>query len=647
MRRSIVTSVTAIGMWLPIALLLSKDLWLLLFVAVIAVGGYYGRLQARSLFTPLVAFALLSLVLAIALKLTSSLEVSGPVIIALVCLICFGIGTLERRVSIIRHRSDDVILAIIALPFAIAFSRMSWSSLDGLDEMTRRSGDNASFLIGYFHAWTGDGTQFSGSVGLSGGPLLGLIITISRQLFTSINSGMNDLSFHPLMMWRTYWVLVYITAMAGAYVVLQLLSHRGKIARAILAATTAALSVPFALALFRPGLFTGVLGVTVLSTALAVASVRQGKSAVMIVASATAIASSQAWFPFHGMALIFGALAAVSVIVHYRHRIQLRALGKWIIGTTCLALILLGLLSQGFVRSALSTDYLRNLLGAAGGDPPQNQLVTFSILLLAGIGMLQLSMSSVAKVITGAALFASALLLLLAFFFEPYWPEYGPRKHLVMVATALIPLAVAAAGHKSLQVRDHWQSPVVAVTIIALWLGISNEPLHQIEQLRSNFQGRAWTAGMHTALTQYPGKRVVCIDTERDGLGYEAYDCSNMGLAIGGYGGDDRLFESANLCGVSPSAFERFDAKWYENTVILISDGSRLSSTTGCQERGWEVNGRPNDDRWLLGWVTLVRFEKATVLDFAGNKVSPTYESLLNDSVLSRADLEQLKTLQQ
>jgi len=570
----------------------------------------------------------------------SDVKVPGWLVVVAV-LLGVAIGSRLMRMVSTYSGQHSLGLVIIGVLWSVLFTRLPVDSLEGLRQLTQRGGDGASFLLNFADSYQeqSDSYTYSVDVGANGGAVLGTFITWFQSVSSMISSETSALVFQPLLMWRMSWLLIYLSVVGSVVIIGLLVPDRSVLTQLLIASLLSILFGGYGLALLKPGLFSAVLAVLVLVVAIALGLLGTSSSSASFVLMSLicTVGLSQAWFPFGSIVGFAFAIGIAWTIFRWteQHGLKSGQSLKSVRGKAVSGLLILGLglfaSLQDFLGLFAAPSKVTQLAGLGGGDAPVNLNVLGGVVIAVLITFAWKRPDSYPAIWLYSLLLGTTTsvvaVLLLAYLGEPYWIEYGPRKFLTITGVALIPLALSGLLRLS-GTRPQVIWSVAVVSSILLVSALTTEPFHQFSQLLKRQEDQPWLNGMHTALSDYPNQRIICIDTMVDGTGWAAYSCSEFGLGITGHRGAERVFLGANVCWASASQLDQFDSSFYRETIILLSDRLRLSSTTGCQERGWEADGQSDDDRRMLGWVSAIDWTNSVVLDYEGTPIQPNFDYL-------------------
>lgn len=639
-RHKLSIAVEAIALSLPLALLFSPHfVGQLIIVALFIVAA----LRTKSSWLPVLLFGFSLIAVGVGLTIPLSIyaiRLNGFVVVALV-VVLFLVLTVWLPPVTVGNSIPRPSALVLGAVWSVMFLRLPWDVAGGMQQITTRGGDGASFLLN-FAASLGDGEGYiwSSDANRNGGSVLGTFIVFVQSFVRLFDGSTLSAAAQPMLMWRLYWMSAYVLIVASVILLAALRILQGRVASIIALGIISLLTGVSVLSLSGPGLLSAVVVATVFAVALSLGGyyALAEQPRVLILSLMALVGMAQTWLAFGAVTACVLAVWMLSTPLH-QARTYVRGLWlvktHWLVKAALLAMIpatavIIFLALRTFIDTIRSLDTTQRLLGLGGGDAKYDLLLVALLLAFACAGFTWNWGTApgrwLSSIVVGA--FGSALIVAVAAYSaEPYWLEYGPKKYMIIVAVVFLPLSIA--GIASLVRSDSSASRLLTGSLVVLLFFVAmTEPMAQSKQLFAPPAPRPWQSGLEVALDKYPGKRVVCIDTQYDGNGYEAYDCSEFGLGLTNHSGPERLFMSGNLCWASPSAYAQFDEAFYRDTVILVSDRNRLSTTTGCQERSWESDGRPDDPRWFIGWPTLVKWQHATVLDYSGAPVTPSYSYL-------------------
>lgn len=629
-----------VALSLPLAMLFSPNVVGQLFIVSVFV---LAALRTRSPWLPILYFGVSLIAVGVGLAIPLSMyavRVNGYVIVALVVALFFLLAVWFPP-FVVGPSVPPLGAVVLGATWSAMFLRLPWEVSDGMRHITTRGGDGASFLLN-FAASLGDGEGYtwSSDTNRNGGSVLGVFIVFLQGFVRLFDGSTLSITAQPMLMWRLYWLGAYLLIVASVVLLAALRILRGRTASVIALGIVSLLTGVSVLSLSGPGLLSAVVVATVFAVALSLGGyyALTEQPRVYILSLIALVGVAQTWLAFGA---VTACVLAVWILSTPLHQARTYVRGLWLAKTHWLAkaallatiptaAVIVFVALRTFVDTIRSWDTTQGLLGLGGGDAKYDLLLVALLLAFACAGFRWQWAATpgrwLSSMVVGA--FGSALLVsVAAYSAEPYWLEYGPKKYMIIVAVVFLPLSIAGIA-TLVRSESAGSRLLIGSLVVVLFFVAMTEPMAQSKQLLAPSAPRPWQLGLEVALDKYPGKRVVCIDTQYDGNGYDAYDCSEFGLGLTNSSGPERLFMGGNICWVSPGAYAQFDEAFYRNTVILISDRNRLSTTTGCQERSWESDGRPDDPRWFIGWPTLVQWQHATVFDYSGEPVIPSYAYL-------------------
>lgn len=427
---------------------------------------------------------------------------------------------------------------------------------------------------------------------------------------------------------RMYYGLIYVVILTAGSIVISMRSRQQAVLDIATVLVTAGTVLAFSSGLMRGGHYSSLVAVALVVCLLLVIMSMESLTKPRVIVSIPillVIALWQAWTP-----LFLVSITVVFWLGTYQLRVKSRSVPRaslsiWMTLASILAFAAVYMWLNDLWQ--LQWNDFTMLMEPTGGEARVFGwfAVLVQVVVLLSLGPSRNTISAIRSAVVSSLCVSATLLMILGWFLPPYEPAYGPHKYLYLVTFAIAPLAI---GWFRRQVES--QSVLVVVTLVIVAIGgvlqAAVTPLSELS-LRVSSSGRAeWEQGAIIALNSFPERDVLCMETREDGdREYEAYRCTRL---LNGMQGSDRNFSNWNLCYVpSSEVAEVSDSEW-QNLTILVSDGNRLSSTDGCQSKGWAGEGIPDNDKYLLGWATGIRWDLVKIVSYDGRVVNPDFEYL-------------------
>jgi len=235
--------------------------------------------------------------------------------------------------------------------------------------------------------------------------------------------------------------------------------------------------------------------------------------------------------------------------------------------------------------------------------------------------ILALSMSSLGLMFVGG-------------FVEPFEPGYGPNKLLYLTSFILFPIAVVEVETRTAQ-RFKELTGVIVLCMTAGILNASTSPLSEFVNRVRPREPVEWAPGIARSLTTWPDKLTTCLSTRANGPPDDAWRCSRLLMGMQGmnypvgpaarfaYNPVPNLIYRANMCAIASRQISDIAESEYRRLVLVLSDGSRRSTKSGCQEPGWAGPNLPPDSQWSSGVHSGIPWNRLQILSYEGNTVKP------------------------
>lgn len=566
-------------------------------------------------------------------------RVWGWVIGSGVALLWLAMSVYVRRInSTTPDRSSAAWLSLLGLTWLIHGLTRDWSPIAVMQRLGYMGEDNGSFLNNVAVSGAGWGAALiptsGGDASSNGGSVLGVVVAAGSWLRGIADGTASTPLGVAETLLRLYDSLGYL--ILGLSVVMVLSVPRA-LSRSLLAATltltSAGVSLVFLAGLSRAGHFSGYLvalvGLTVLSTLI---STRLVSFMTLI----PLIMLGQAWQPAILLALVGASLVTCHAAWSWRtsrNRPELRRL-MYSIGAVVVTMTQAAQALDG-------TQQIRNLAALPGGEA---RVVGWFALVVVVLALLAAERVSGLMLSVVAAFSMTAFLLMLSgWFIEPYEPSYGPNKVLYLVVLILSPLAIAAVANMVVPRGEFIASAVLLCGVLAI-LNASVTPLNELAGRLAPKSPIEWAPGVVRALSEYPDRIAMCMESREEGTEIVAYQCSRL---LGGMQGihppqgnfKSRLptaketsplfiFSAANVCGVPSEELADIAEAEYRRLVLVLGDSRSLTTTDGCQSPGWAGPNMPVDDRWILGWATEIRWDLIEMVSYTGESMTRSFDYL-------------------
>ena len=552
----------------------------------------------------------------------------------------------------IAPRMLENLLALAFLAAAIWMSTRNEGSREVLTRLASMGEDNGSFLSNI--AVTLGETRVKlipgsgGDAGSNGGIVLAIIVAICAALYRGLG-WLDSSTLDPaILLLRMYDLLVIACVVLGALVTVSLLRKVTSIAALIpIAGTSGLVSLAFAMGFVRAGHLTALLLAVWLLSCVVVLLAMPDSTWASALGMGFIIFAGQIWQPASIIAFACLFFYLVGQIennpnsgCHHHGRKRL---------AMCLGLVAVSaLINYGFL-GFLAGGSAFDVAGYGGRNSVVNWQLAFVMLGVTAIASINRSVIEYQpmRYLVPGLLVSAAAVMLLGWFIEPFDPQYGAEKLTYVAAFVTAPVFVAFIGTFVL-LRIDAGALIRMIVSSAIVVGIFLAAINPVSYLSRVLQAPVqpdWVAGVTRALRSYPDKTVVCIDTREGGRLDDAYTCSRLMMGIAGMHPPQgnwsnhtsgslpprqapSLLTGANICWVSSQQIADIaDSEWGALTLV-VGDPQRLSSSDDCQRKGWSAEGKPDDLRWLLGWLTAIPWSEIPVFSYGGERVIPSFEYL-------------------
>jgi len=346
---------------------------------------------------------------------------------------------------------------------------------------------------------------------------------------------------------------------------------------------------------------------------------------------------SQTWFPL--------AMVSVLMIPFLAGDLTTRRMRGTLISTLVLVVLLGSLAAFAWRGGFLSRPWAQFsfLMEQVGGEA--RVIGWFSVVVFFGALLTALQSHTQTPPVYASFVLvlcvSATALMVLSWLVPPFEPQYGPNKYLYLITFVVVPVSVTTLSN----FLPKKESVIAALALLTIGGGVfqaAGSPMSELSRRLESDSGAEWTAGLEAALSSFPNRQVLCIETRADGdEEYDAYRCSRLAAGMQAIQGQV-IDPWWNLCAVPSEQIALLPDSFWRNVTILVSDGNRLSSNDGCQARGWAGEGTPPDSRYLLGWASGIRWDLVEIIAYDGSLVRPSFEFLKGESDFTPEEVSRL-----
>lgn len=648
---------------LPVGLLLSDSLVVLVLVC--ALAAVTTAVSANSLtfwISPVFSLSAIALLACLIEVIKGDFLLSATVfrVLFIGLWIACTLG-IRRYRGLLECTGEAQVIATVAVLAAAMITYIQWDPISGFRTITQFGEDNGSWLNNVALSRQ-QNAAFSPGVGVSGGDLLGAVITGAVSFLDS--SSWLPSNFDPtgLILLRVYGWGLLVLVVFGVAIFLRLSISINRAARHIATFLTALLTMVFGLNFLQGGYLTALLAAVWVSAstliAILLSTCQEGKPIfLLLVLLLPTVMVGEMWFPLHYWTGIVVAVTVlgpgngwlVTKVGQVRRERASQNKRPWLFSIALLPLIaipILVLTALSRVSNGFDWTSIVVLIHTGGGSG----LSTLQILILLSATVTVLQMSSrmyiPLVVLTVATSVASASVLMLARLTPPNEIGYGPAKFVSILTLSMIPLGCSSlakllASFRGVRTTTTSYLVVGALLTSLIQFGL---PIQNLEVIWKQRSEPYWFEAVVAARTRFPDRIPLCLDTTKGfGRSERAYECSR--LTIGLVGGERSLiapqlaaFQWGNICTVEPDdAYRLWDDEFFSEIVIIVSDPQRLSSEAECQSRELTASdvspfGKDSGyDLWPIGWLSSVRWDLVKLIDTDGRELEPSFGYLIDD----------------
>jgi hypothetical protein len=570
---------------------------------------------------------------------------------------------------IVQSDEDFATTALVScIGFAWLFysSRIPWDGASSLAQISTMEEDNGSWLQGTAELLQSSGViRASSGLPLGGwtGSVFGVVAVTAARLFATLENNALD---SAIVTMRMYWILAAAISFMGALMTHTAIRRSRRQAAVVPGLVAGFIMVPFALSLFSYGHFTALLATlfavaSLLLLQLTAIGARADLSNRFLVPGSLLLlfAMGSAWYVSFGLLLTaIGAIGTQSLFTQYKQRKSTfgrvsSARASQVLPFALLVAVLAFLgwkVLQPLVSRLGDPSYVSYLLSLGGGaaevEPILATAIIFFALLFSGTSASSRLRRNRMDVIVVCLIALSVVGMFTAsFLIPPFGPNYGATKWLGIASFVLTPLAIAGIS-RSLEWRTGMRRPIAQVTLVVVCLSpfvMRWEPYFYVYQLLKPVSPAWWQPAATIELRENPDRTIVCLDTRRDNWSGSSLICTRMLAGLQGRWSDiTAVWYAGNVCNVNSNALAVFDNAVWQNLTIIVTDGSRLTSTNSCDNLGWSGQQTETDPQFRLGWLTYVEWKDVRVVDPNGIPVNKSFDYLRNESQYTEEVIDSL-----
>jgi len=613
----------------PVFLMLSGSWWVAL--ATVVIGGVttqFANDWRVSVVGPILATAVLAFPAFLWFVVVGSVNLSSVTVVVVVCVVWILIARWWGKSASSEMPKGIGWLTVVAAVLTSHALTRDWGQASTLN-MVQSMGEDNGFFLDLVADTAQSGSLISPSTNMSGGLVVTALIALSSGLRRlRLDGQVTDPLDVAQTLQRLYFGMVYLAVLVASSIIIAFRTR----CNALVDATTLVLSggtaIAFSSGLMRGGHFSSLVAAVVimclLLTTFCAGFLTVSRRSV-IIPMAMLLSLWQAWSPLFLVTVLALAWFLPQMFFStstWRWNIRAKV---WIFAFCAFVVTGLSAWQVESIQAQLSL-YLRSM-NESGGEA---RVIGWFAALILVVALLSLPaprdmVSTLDSAIVSSLCMSATLLMVLGWLVPPYQPEYGPNKFLYLVTFALSPLAIGW-----LRRRVESQTALVAATLLVVAVGsilqAAVSPLSELSLIVVKSTRAEWERGALEALNRYPDRNILCIETREDGdREYEAYRCSRL---LNGMRGTSVWYMYGNLCRVPTRDIVNVPDSEWKRLTVLISDGRRLSSTDGCQTKGWAGDGIPTNKEYLLGWVSGIRWDLVKVISYDGKIVEPSFQFL-------------------
>lgn len=577
------------------------------------------------------------------------------------------------------HADHSIWLSALGVIWIMLAARHDWSPVGLLVRVGSMGEDNGAFLNNVALTGSGLSAVLGRESGVDGGVVLGLVITFGNSVHGIVSDQNSAPLFASEALIRLYDTLGNVFSGLCVLFGLNRSRTRSVWVDAALSAATGFGAIVFISGLYRAAHLAALVFVIVASLTLVLSqqftALAKGARVWNVLLYLPLLLLGQAWWPavivtIIGITMLLGAK-------HVRIRQSLRVLrfspsarkGPLLLTVACLVIIALNLgfrrtlvndlalsasISQTWSASSALTNF-QQLMRLVGDDVRVAGWFSIALMVLGLLSLRSSWQASPSQVLIVALSIASVMLMVVGWLVPPFEPQYGPNKMLYLASMVLFPVAITEVSELAAK-RSSLLSGALAICVTTGLFVASATPLVELTNRIRQREPVGWATGVAASFAMWPDRLVTCLSTRVDGPPDDAWRCSRLLAGMQGmnyptdalknqpYSRALKVIYGANICAVSSEHVADISLSDFSRLTLVISDGDRLSTEGGCQAKGWASTEGLNDDRWLLGVHSGIRWDLVKMVSYEGTVVNPSFKYLDKSSNYAEADIERLES---
>jgi len=583
--------------------------------------------------------------------LFGSYEVAGWLLIAAVSFVWLSLSVFVRDLQAsLRDSRQAVVLSILGVAWILVSARHDWSPVKLLERIGSMGEDNGGFLNNVALTGVGWSSTLIPSSGDTGGVILGMFIAVGGTLqgITGMNGSAALDAGETLM--RLYDSVSFLITGLCVVAGLQRRQENGLLRDFSLCAAISFGVVVFLSGLYRAAHFSVLVLVALALTTLVAApnGAFENRRTLMgvLLPMLPLLLLNQAWMPGIIVAALGASIYAGTNIRRvwngtkdFPRTDEINGERRWSAERTGYAISLVVVLGFvlllvrryfGTLLPSVLFEEFESLMRLVGEDVRVPGWFAATVILF---GVVSVSRSewtaNPSQTLIAAFGLCSLGLMIIGWLVDPFEPGYGPNKMLYLTSFVLFPIAIAELSAMTSQ-RANGFGFVLTICVTAGFFSAAVSPLNE---LASRIQPRdpiAWAPGVAKSLVDKPDRLVTCLSTRADGPPDDAWRCSRIMAGMQGmnyptgagsnapYSSILNMIYGVNMCSVTSQQVSDISEYDYKRLVLVISDGGRRSTKSGCQEPGWSGPSLPSDPKWTAGVLSGIRWDVIEGLSYEG-----------------------------
>ena len=546
-------------------------------------------------------------------------------------------------------RLEVIAVASLSMVLYLANSNFLVDSKQSLVKIFSAGGeDSAAWLYQMSSGFRDGGGYFlSPQSSLSSGIFGGVLMTLLKTFFNSINTEFLGFYGTPQTLQSSYFLIAFVNGLLG----LKIFSLMFKGKQESLALTgmllSALLSYFFSFAFVLTGHLSALLIVMLLMAIFVVLESQKDRKVFAIhsmFVGQLVYVLVETWYVFGLVSLTFVVLIFTTVVLKFRSSVDLRSIRfSRSIALKSLAfaaaMLLFFITTKSLVISSFDFDYVKRLFALGGGTyavVPLLGIIVFGLVFKnliesSKLDSNDLQTNTISRTFLVSVVVVTFGIFLFSHVIPPYLPQYGPQKFMSISFVALIPIAAVEFFKlfNKLSLRSTGAMLVAAIFLMPFFF--SGHPLNYVGTVvkENELVTNGWQSTLMNEVKRDPGRTVVCLDTGAGEWLYISYVCTRTARGIQGMNDNPSgLWQHGSLC--APSDIFEFDfvdwgwtEEFFENLTVIVSNPNALTSGTDCQEAGWK--NEPNvDPSYTHGWLTFVQWDLVRVISMETGELVDT-----------------------